>query len=127
MTTRLGIMREKFNVLIVLLSIIVIGIIGIPYGDPRFIVFAFLLELSYIILAFLVTKGYNIPLYVCIILAAVIIIGNSFVSAHIHRIITFSRPINTIVLIIGGYILQGLLIYTSILAIRANNALRSRP
>jgi len=33
--------------------------------------------------------------------------------------LTLSRPINTIVLIIGGYILQIILIYSSIVAIRA--------
>jgi hypothetical protein len=30
---------------------------------------------------------------------------------------TFVKPVNTIVLIIGGYILQGLLIYASVIAI----------
>jgi hypothetical protein len=59
-------------------------------------------------------------LYICIILGLAIIIGNSFVSAHIHRILTLSRPINTIVLIVGGYFLQIILIYTSIQAIRSS-------
>jgi hypothetical protein len=102
----------------------VIGIIGIPYGDPRFILYAILLESIYIVLAGLIALGYKKPLYVCIILAIVIIVGNSFVSAHIHRILTLSRPINTIVLIIGGYILQSLLIYSSIVAIRAKDKLK---
>ena len=44
---------------------------------------------------------------------------NSLVTAHINRMITFSKPLNTIVLIIGGYLLQGLLIYSSILAIKS--------
>jgi len=96
----------------------VIGIIGIPFGDPRFIIFAILLELTYIVLATLTIMDYKKPLYVCIFLALVIIIGNSFVSAHIHRILTLSRPINTFVLIIGGYMLQILLIYSSIVALR---------
>ncbi len=110
-------MRWNFPVLIVLLSIIIIGLIGIPFGDPRFIVYAILLELSYMTLTFFVAKGYRKPLYICIALSLIIIVGNSFVTAHIHRMMTFSRPINTIVLIIGGYVLQGLLVYTSILAI----------
>lgn len=118
---RFGVFKENFNVLIILILIITIGIIGIPYGDPRFIVYAVLLEIVYVILTLLVAKGYKSSLYVCIALAIVIIIGNSFVTAHIHRIMTFSRPINTVVLILGGYILQGLLVYASILAIKANN------
>jgi hypothetical protein len=111
--------KPNFVVFIVLISIIVIGIIGIPFGDPRFIIYAIFLELTYIVLATLIAMDYKKPLYICIFLAILIIIGNSFVSAHIHRIMTLSRPINTIVLIIGGYILQILLIYSSIVAVRA--------
>jgi hypothetical protein len=112
---------SSIPVLIVLVSIILIGMIGIPFGDPRFIVYAILLEISYISLAVLIAKGYKKPLYVCILLAIIIIVGNSFVNAHVHRIMSVSKPLNTIVLVIGGYILQGLLIYTSIVATRMGN------
>ena len=56
-------------------------------------------------------------LYICIALAGLIIIGNTITSAHIHRMMTFAKPVNTIVLIMGGYILQALSICTSIVAI----------
>ncbi|MGN6346604.1 MAG: hypothetical protein ACTHME_02760 [Candidatus Nitrosocosmicus sp.] len=101
-----------------MVSIIVIGVIGIPYGDPRFIQYAIILELTYSVLSFFIIKNYRKPLYICILLAMIIIIGNSFVSAHIHRILTFARPVNTMVLIVGGYILQFLLIFTSLLSLR---------
>jgi hypothetical protein len=93
-------------------------LVGIPFGDPRFIPVAVLLELVFIGLAVLVSKGYTRPLYICIILASLIIIGNSITTTHIHRMMmTFVKPVNTIVLIIGGYILQALLIYASVIAI----------
>lgn len=113
-------MHPKNQVLIILFSIILIGLIGIPFGNPNFIINAIILELSFIILSILIAKGIgnNKPLYVCIFLALLIIIGNSLVTAHINRMITFSKPLNTIVLIIGGYLLQGLLIYSSILTIK---------
>ena len=113
-------MHPKNQVLIVLFSIILIGLIGIPFGNPNFIINAIILELTFIILAILIAKGIgnNKPLYVCIFLALLIIIGNSLVTAHINRMITFAKPLNTIVLIIGGYLLQGLLIYSSILTIK---------
>ena len=113
-------MNPKNQVLIILFSIILIGLIGIPFGNPNFILNAIILELSFIILSILIAKGIgnNKPLYVCIFLALLIIIGNSLVTAHINRMITFSKPLNTIVLIIGGYLLQGLLIYSSILTIK---------
>jgi hypothetical protein len=113
--------REKLKpeslVIITLTSIIAIGIIGIPYGDPRFMPIAVLFELGFIALIVFIVKEYTKALYVCIILAGLIIIGNSITGAHIHRMMTLVKPINTIVLIIGGYILQGLLIYASASAI----------
>ena len=125
MSSKFAIKKSSIPVLIVLASIIIIGMIGIPFGDPRFIIYAILLEISYTSLAVLIAKGYKKPLYVCILLAIIIIVGNSFVNAHIHRIMSVSKPINTIVLVIGGYILQGLLIYTSTVAIRMDNKKKS--
>jgi F0F1-type ATP synthase assembly protein I len=82
---------------------------------------AVLLEVVFIGLTILILKGYNKPLYICITLASLIIIGNSITAAHIHRMMTFTKPVNTIVLIIGGYILQALLIYASAKAITNGN------
>jgi hypothetical protein len=111
-------MKPEYLVLIALTSIVLVGLVGIPFGDPRFIPVAIMLELVFIGLAVLVSKGYTRPLYICIILASLIIIGNSITTAHIHRMMmTFVKPVNTIVLIIGGYILQALLIYASVIAI----------
>ena len=56
-------------------------------------------------------------IYACIPLAVLVIIGNSLASPHVRLMMTFSKPINAIVLIIGGYILQVALIYTSIRSI----------
>jgi hypothetical protein len=122
---RLSNSNPNFYVIIILISIIIIGIIGIPFGDPRFKSYAILLELSYISLAILIAKGYRKPLYACILIAVLIIVGNSFVTAHIHRIMTLARPVNTLVLISGGYILQILLLYTSIVALRFSNKSKS--
>ena len=110
-------MRSEHLVLTILTSIIIVGLVGIPFGDPRFIPIAVLFEFLFVGLAVLVSKSYVRPLYICIIFASLIIIGNSITTAHIHRMMTFVKPVNTIVLIIGGYILQGLLIYASTIAI----------
>ena len=101
----------------ILISIVLTGLVGIPFGDPRFIPIAMLLELVFIGLAIAVLRGYTRPLYICIVLASIIIIGNSVTAAHIHRIMSFTKPVNTVVLIIGGYVLQALLIYSSAHAI----------
>jgi hypothetical protein len=89
---------------------------------------AILLEVVFVGLAIFILKGYARSLYICIALANLIIIGNTITSAHIHRMMTFAKPVNTIVLIIGGYILQALLIWTSMVAIlnkRSGNSSRS--
>ena len=117
--------RPHFPVLVTLVSIIVVGLIGIPFGDSRFIVYAIFLELVYVSLAILVTKCYRNTLYVFILITIIIIVGNSFVSANINRIMTLSRPLNTMVLIVGGYLLQGLLVYTSAMALRISNKSKS--
>ncbi len=110
-------MKPQYLVIITLLSIIVAGLVGIPLGDPRLIGIAILVELLFVTLAIFVTKGYTKSFYICIIVASLIIVGNSLTTAHIHRMMTFVKPVNTIVLVIGRYVLQGLLIYSGIAAI----------
>jgi hypothetical protein len=119
-------MKPECLVLIALTSIVLVGVVGIPFGDPRFIPIAVFFEFVFIGLGILVSKGYTRPLYICIVLAGLIIIGNSITTAHIHRMMTFVKPVNTIVLIIGGYILQGLFIYASVIAIMDKRRRRRR-
>ncbi|MFL6411471.1 MAG: hypothetical protein ACJ71K_09550 [Nitrososphaeraceae archaeon] len=126
MKRTVSLMKSESLVLGILISIVLIGLVGIPFGDPRFIPIAVLLELVFIALAILVLKGYSRPLYICIVLASLIIIGNSITTAHIQRMMTFAKPVNTIVLIIGGYILQALLIYASAIAIMNRRRRRRR-
>src|SRR5215210_1039314 len=103
--------------LIVLVSITATGLIAIPFGNPKFIDRAIILELTFIILSALIWKGYNKALYACIPLAALIIIGNSLAPPHVNLMMTFSKPLNAMILVIGGYVLQIALIYTSLRSI----------
>ncbi len=109
--------------LIILVSIIATGLIAIPFGNPNFIDRAIILELSFVILLVLIWKGYNKALYACIPLAALVIIGNSLAPPHVNLMMTFSKPPNAIILIVGGYVLQVALIYVSLMSIMS---LRSR-
>jgi hypothetical protein len=103
--------------IIILVSIVAIGLIAIPIGNPKFIDRAIILELSFTTVSALIWKGYSKALYACIPIAALVIIGNSLAPPHVKLMMTFSKPINAIVLIIGGYVLQVALIYTSIRSI----------
>ncbi len=102
------------HVLITLILISALGVIAIPFGNPKFIGEAIVIELSFITLSVLIWKGYTKALYACIALALAVVVGNSTSPAHIHLMTTFSKPANALILIIGGYILQGTLIYTSL-------------
>ena len=104
--------------LIVLVSIAVIGLIAIPFGNPKFIDRAIVLELTFITLSVLLWRRYYKALYACIPLATLVIIGNSLAPPHVNLMMTFSKPLNAIILILGGYVLQGVLIYSSLRAIR---------
>jgi len=100
-----------------LVSIAVLGLIAIPFGNPKFIDRAIVLELSFATLSVLIWKGYSKALYACIPIAALVIIGNSLAPPHVKLMMTFSKPLNAVILIVGGYILQIALIYTSLRSI----------
>jgi hypothetical protein len=76
---------------IILVSIAALGLIAIPFGNPKFIDRAIILELSFATLSVLIWKGYSKALYACIPIAALVIIGNSLATPHINLMITFSK------------------------------------
>ena len=100
--------------LAIIFSIIIIGLIAIPLGNQKFIYRAIALELSFVILSVFLWKGYTQALYVCIPISLLVIIGNTLAPPHVDLMLTFSKPLNAILLIVGGYILQALLIFFSI-------------
>ena len=102
---------------IILISITALGIIALPFGNPKFIDRAIILELSFATLSALIWKGYGKALYACIPIAVLVIIGNSLAPPHVNLMMTFSKPLNAIILIVGGYVLQIALIYTSLRSI----------
>jgi len=103
--------------LIILIFITVLGLIAIPFGNPKFIDRAIILEISFATLSVLIWKGYSKALYACIPLALLVIIGNSLAPPHVKLMMTFSKPLNAIILIAGGYVLQIALLYTSLKSI----------
>lgn len=94
----------------VLASISVVGAMAIPAGNPMFIDRAIAVEVAFIVMAVLTFAGYKKQLYACFLLAAIVMIGNSLAPPHVEIMATFSKPFNAAILIIGGYVLQVLLI-----------------
>jgi hypothetical protein len=120
-----GLLPPPPPVVIVLTVISVVGAIAIPFGAPQFIDRAIALELSFISLAVVIllcdrltvrtVPLARLALYACIPLAIIVMVGNSIASPHVEMMTTFSKPFNAVMLIIGGYVLQGALIGTTIL------------
>ena len=112
------------SIVMVLVGISIVGAIAIPFGDPQFLDRAIALELSFIILAIVIRFGDKLTvrgvqlakfaLYACIPIAIIVMMGNSLASPHIEIMTTFSKPLNAVLLIIGGYVLQAALIGTTI-------------
>jgi hypothetical protein len=102
-----------------------LGVVAIPFGNPKFIGEAIIVELLFITLSVLVWRGYTKALFGCIALALIVIIGNTASPTHVHLMTTFLKPANALILIIGGYILQGILIYTSLKTVLTIIRLRS--
>lgn len=101
-------------VAIVLAAIAITGAIAIPTGNPAFLDRAIALEAVFVALAALTFAGYRKQLYLCIPLAVIVMIGNSLAPPHVQIMTTFSKPVNAVILITGGYLLQGALIFVSL-------------
>jgi len=104
------------RVSIVLVAISIVGALGIPLGDPKFIAQAFVLEGCFIVLAILTAKNYKHVYIPNFIISGIVIAGNSAFYKHIEIMTTFHPLYNAIVLITGGYVLQVLLLITNYLA-----------
>lgn len=103
---------QKYLV-IVLVSICIIGTFGIPLGDPKFLIQAIILESSFITLAIVSLKNFRYAYIPNFIIAGIVITGNTLSPKHLEIMSTLHPFYNAIVLIIGGYVLQGLLLVTN--------------
>ena len=104
------------GVVLVLTAVCITGAFGIPLGDPKFIVEAFSLEFSFVALAVISTKNFRYAYIPNFIIAILVIVGNTVSPKHIEIMSTLHPFYNAIVLIVGGYILQGLLVITNTMA-----------
>ena len=104
------------TVIIFLVAICIVGAFGIPLGDPKFLLQAFSLEFTFITLAIISAKNFRYAYIPNFIIAALVIAGNTFSPKHLEIMSTLHPFYNAIVLMIGGYLLQGLLIVANLFA-----------
>ena len=100
-------------VVAVLVSICIVGAFGIPLGDPKFFIQAISLESAFIILAIVSLKNFKYAYIPNFIIAGIVIVGNTISPKHLEIMSTLNPLYNAIVLIVGGYILQVLLLLTN--------------
>jgi len=102
----------------VLASVCIVGVFGIPLGDPKFFIQAIALESSFVILAIVSLKNFKYAYIPNFIIAGIVITGNTVSPKHLEIMSTLHPFYNGIVLIIGGYILQVLLLVTNGMTLR---------
>ncbi len=106
-------------VVAILAAISAVGSFAISFGDPQFMDRAIALELAFVVLTALIYWGLRKALYACVPLAILVMVGNSLAPPHVEIMTTFSKPLNAVLLITGGYILQTALIATTIYELRS--------
>ena len=102
--------QQQKIIIVILFSISVIGIIGIQIGNPKFLINAIALESVFVVLTALSFWRLRYVLIPNMIIATIVIIGNTASSKHLEIMSSFEPLENAIVLIVGGYVLQGLLL-----------------
>jgi len=102
----------------ILVSTCIVGAFGIPLGDPKFLIPAIILESSFIALAIVSFKNFRYAYIPNFIIAGIVIVGNTISPKHLEIMSTFHPFYNAIVLIIGGYVLQALLLITNAMSLR---------
>lgn len=87
--------------------------VGIPMGDPQFLTNAIILESTFISLTILSVWKLRYTLIPNVIIAILVITGNTISPKHVEIMSALSPIENAVVLIVGGYVLQGILLITS--------------
>jgi len=105
-------------IIAVLISISIVGVLGIPLGDPKFITEGIALELAFVGLAILSIKKIRYALIPNIAIACLMIAGNTISPRHTEIMLSLTPLYNAIILIVGGYILQVLLLVTNIFGLK---------
>ena len=114
---------EQKIIFSVLVSISIVGIIGIPMGDPQFLTNAIILESSFIGLAAVSFWRLQYTIIPNMIIALLVIAGNTISPKHVEIMTSFNPPENAAVLIVGGYILQGILLAVSAISFKKRKQL----
>lgn len=106
------------TVVAVLIAISIVGMLGIPLGDLKFLAEGIGLEAAYIALTMLSIKKVKYALIPNMVMAGLVIAGNTVSPKHTSIMLSLNPLYNAIILIIGGYVLQGLLAFASLSAYR---------
>ena len=106
------------TIVAVLIAISVIGVLGIPLGDPKFLAEGIALEIAFIGLTILSVKKVRYALVPNIVIACLVILGNTLSPKHTEIMSTLNPLYNAIVLIVGGYMLQSLLLAANIVGLK---------
>ena len=115
---------DQKTIVLILSSIVVTGMVGIPIGNPNFIINAIILESIFVSLIAVSFWRPHYSLIPCMAISLVVIVANSLSPRHVEIMSTFQPFPNAVVLIVGGYMLQIMLFGFSLKAFRNRKRLK---
>ena len=117
---------EQNIIVLILVSISIIGAIGIQIGNPKFVINAIALETAFVALTALSFWRLRYAIIPNMIIAIVVIIANTMSPKHLEIMSSLEPLENGIVLIVGGYVLQILLLTTNMIVFKNRKELKPK-
>lgn len=119
--------RYRTPVVITLIAILIVGSLGIrlisAIGVPPILIYiSYIALVIYLIMIPLAIKGSDIGFIMNILLALVIMVSNTVTRAHMSILLSFDPFYNATVILTGAYLLQSVLLITSLKALRVNRS-----
>ena len=119
--------KYRLSVIVTLFAIVVLGILSIrliiELRVPAFLVYtAYVLIAVFFLLIPLSAKGNRIGFVANIVLAIMVMVVNTSIRDHMAVLLSPEYTNASLVLLIGAYVLQPILIITSFLALRAKRS-----
>lgn len=120
--------KHRISVTATLIAIVILGLLStrliIKLQVPQFLIYtSYIFIIIFALMIPLALKGSRIGLITNIILAGTVMIANTAIRDHMAILFSPSFMYATLILLVGAYVLQPILLITSLLALRARRCL----
>ena len=119
--------RYRTPVVVTLIAILIVGGLGIrlitAIGVPQILIYiSYIALVVYLLMIPLAIRGRAIGFIINTLLALIIMVANTVTGAHVSILLSFDPFYNATIILIGAYLLQFILLITSLRALRGNRS-----